>query len=268
MRIQDDSVSDKLILIQIEVLFMKLSEISHILEKIAPSELAEDFDHGKIGPVIDLGNEINKIAVSLDATDYVLKRAAEIEADLLIVHHTPIFTPITSIKEALAEKIRIALENEISIYVMHTNYDKAEGGVNDVLAKKLGLTHIEKLDMGRIGTIPRSSSISLAKHVSKCLDTPIQYVGEREDIKRVMTIAGSGFKEPYIQVAREKNVDAVISGELKHSVIREYEDMVLIDATHYATENPAMKELSSKLKEKIDIDIEFIDHNPFIRFTE
>jgi putative NIF3 family GTP cyclohydrolase 1 type 2 len=40
--------------------------------------------------------------------------------------------------------------------------------------------------------------------------------------------------------------------------------MLLIDATHYATENPGMQDLCPHLKERLRLDVEFIDHNPFI----
>jgi putative NIF3 family GTP cyclohydrolase 1 type 2 len=40
--------------------------------------------------------------------------------------------------------------------------------------------------------------------------------------------------------------------------------MLLVDATHYATENPGMQDLCSQLEERLRLDVEFIDHNPFI----
>ncbi|MCS3924601.1 Nif3-like dinuclear metal center hexameric protein [Methanosalsum natronophilum] len=247
---------------------MELAKIVHILEDIAPPELAQDFDSGKIGLVVDLQNEINKVAVALDATEYVLKRASEIGADILITHHTPLFKPITSIKEPLTEILSISLKNNISIYVMHTNYDQAEGGVNDTLAKKIGLKHVQKLDMACIGTVPQCSTSTFAKHVAKSLDTPVQYVGERDDIVRVMTVAGSGFKSDILELAKMNSVDLIVSGELKHDVVRTRGNIDMIDATHYATENPAMEQLSSRLKELIEIDIEYIEHDPFIQVTE
>jgi putative NIF3 family GTP cyclohydrolase 1 type 2 len=60
-------------------------------------------------------------------------------------------------------------------------------------------------------------------------------------------------------------VDAYVSSELKHDVIRSFTDMLLVDATHYATENPAMQALATRLENDLGIDTEFIDHNPLIR---
>ncbi len=243
---------------------MNISSIIPILEQIAPPELAEDFDEGRIGAILNLGNDIEKIAVALDPTDYVLNRAADIGADMLITHHTLIFHPITVVTKTLADTLKIALDNNISLYSMHTNYDKAQGGVNDVLANRLGLTNVTNLELGRIGDIPTCSTDTFAKHVSRSLDTHVQYVGDKDNISRVMVIGGSGFRAEYLDIARQNDVDAFVSGELKHDVIRARGDISLIDATHYATENPAMEHLCERLLDMLETDVEFIDHDPFI----
>lgn len=244
---------------------MHLSKIIPVLEKIAPPELAAEFDIGKIGLNLDLDNDVKKIAVALDPTDYVLNRAAEINADMLITHHSLIFNPVNCISKSLATSLQIALDNRISLYSMHTNFDRAKGGINDVLAKRLGLSNIQELDMGRIGEVPVCSTETLANHVAKSLNTHVQYVGERDDIKHVMVFGGSGFRNEYLKAAREYGVEAFVSSELKHDMIRSRGELVLIDATHYATENPGMEELCPRLADLLGLDVEFIHHNPFIR---
>jgi len=238
---------------------MELVNIVKILEEIAPPELADDFDEGRIGLILGLENNVERIAVALDANSYVLKKAAEMRADLLITHHTLIFHPINKISKTLAESLRLALENGISLYSMHTNYDRAEGGINDVLAARLGLRNIETAEIGRIGEIEPCSSAELAACVSECLQTPVMYAGEREDIRRVMVIGGSGFRSEFLEIARENKIDAFVSSEFKHEVLRAYGDLCLIDATHYATENPGMEALCFRLRELPGIEVEFIE---------
>jgi putative NIF3 family GTP cyclohydrolase 1 type 2 len=115
---------------------MNLSELIPILESIAPPALAEDFDISRIGLVLDRAADVRKIAVALDPTDYVLKETARIEANLLITHHTLLFDPVNLISKKLSDTLKIAIDNDISIYTMHTNYDRAEGGVNDVCSPR------------------------------------------------------------------------------------------------------------------------------------
>jgi dinuclear metal center YbgI/SA1388 family protein len=238
---------------------MELAKIVEILEEIAPPELADDFDEGRIGLILNLENDIKRIAVALDASSYVLKKTAEMRANLLVTHHTLIFHPINKVSKSLAESLRLALDNGISLYSMHTNYDRAEGGINDVLAAKLGFRNIETAEIGRIGEIEPCASAELASHVSEILKTPVIYAGEKEGIRRVMVVGGSGFSTEFLEIARENRVDAFISSELKHNILRSYEDLCLIDATHYATENPGMEALCSRLREISGLEVEFIE---------
>jgi dinuclear metal center YbgI/SA1388 family protein len=238
---------------------MELMKVVEILEEIAPPELAEDFDEGRIGLILNMENNIEKIAVALDASSYALEKAAEMKANLLITHHTLIFHPINKISKSLAESLRLALDNGISLYSMHTNYDRAEGGINDVLAARLGLKNLKTAEIGRIGEVEPCTSAELASHVSKALQTPVVYAGEKERIKRVMVVGGSGFTTEFLEIARMNRVEAFISSELKHNILRDYEDLCLIDATHYATENPGMEALCSRLREIPGLEVEFIE---------
>lgn len=237
---------------------MELTEVVKILEEIAPPELAETFDEGRIGLILGLEGKVKKIAVALDANTFTIKKAADMKADLLITHHTLIFHPINKISAPLARALQIALENRVSLYSMHTNYDRAEGGINDVLAARLGLREIETLEMGRLGKIDPCSPAELAAHVARVLKTPVTYVGGKAELKRVMVFGGSGFQAEYLALAKEKGADAYISAELKHDVLRAATGLCLIDATHYATENPGMEALCSRLKALLGIEVEFI----------
>ena len=137
------------------------------------------------------------------------------------------------------------MENDLSFYVLHTNYDAAPGGVNDVLAQLLGLYDIEPFGIGRIGTIRPVSTSDFVKHVAQKLNTHVQFVGTRV-IKKVAVIGGSGFDATDQAIAA--GADALLSAELSHAAIRRAEGhLSLIDATHYATEVPAMKVLAQRL---------------------
>ena len=54
---------------------MKRTEFIARMEEIAPVELAEDFDSGRIGLLVEGKDEIEKIACALDATPEVAKAA-------------------------------------------------------------------------------------------------------------------------------------------------------------------------------------------------
>ena len=69
--------------------------------------------------------EIKKIYVALDATDEVVDAALEEGAELLITHHPLIFGGLKQInnRDFIGRRILKLLNNDISYYVMHTNYD-------------------------------------------------------------------------------------------------------------------------------------------------
>lgn len=227
------------------LVFMELDSLIETLEAIAPPELADPIDAGRIG-LISRGREnINAITVALDPTANVIQNAIQTNADILITHHTLIWDPITKVPLSIQKQLTLILENDLSFYVLHTNYDAAPGGVNDVLAQLLGLYDIEPFGIGRIGSIRPISTLDFVKNVAQKLDTPVQFVGTR-DIQKVAVIGGSGFDATDQAIAA--GADALLSAELRHAAIRRAEGhLSLVDATHYATEVPAMKVLAQRL---------------------
>lgn len=227
---------------------MKLPELISLLEEIAPPELAEDMDYGKIGLCVRGSVNVRKVATALDATPKVIRSAISMKAQALVVHHPLIWDPVNLIPDDLAWSLKHLLKNDISLYAMHTNYDMAPGGVNDVLADIIGLKDVKETPHGRAGTISPVSIERFAGMVSERLEAPVEYIGERgKKIKSVAIVAGSGFR-PGLQQAKEINADALLSSEMKHDVIRMRGDVALVSAPHYHTEAPAMKALADRLK--------------------
>jgi dinuclear metal center YbgI/SA1388 family protein len=233
---------------------MDLDSLIETLEAIAPPELADPIDDGRIGLISRGRDDVNSIAVALDPTANVIQKAIQADADILITHHTLIWNPITKVPVGIQKQLTLILENDLSFYVLHTNYDAAPGGVNEVLANLVGLHDIEPFGIGRMGTIKPISTLDFVKHVAQKLNTHVQFVGTRV-IQKVAVIGGSGFDATEAAITAE--ADALLSAELNHAAIRAAEGRLsLVDATHYATEVPAMHALAQRLGG------EFIDDPP------
>jgi dinuclear metal center YbgI/SA1388 family protein len=117
-----------------------IADIIEQLENWAPTELAEDND--PIGlQVGDPQRDVKKICVCVDTSPPVIDRAIELKADLIVAHHPLIFSPIKSLKsgDIVADRLIKLIKAGTALYVMHTNYDTAPGGINDVLADLLGI---------------------------------------------------------------------------------------------------------------------------------
>ncbi len=215
--------------------------IIKILEEIAPPVLAESFDEGKIGLIIEGKDSADKIVTALDVTEKVVKSAIEYGADFLVVHHTPIWYPLTAITGQDAKLIRMVLGAGLNIYVMHTNYDHAVEGINYSLANILSLTERENMSLGIVGTV----NLTIQK-IAKKLNAPLRIWGEPTIPKRLAVVGGSGFDSILIDEALSLHADAFLSAELKHSIARK-SPMLLLESTHYALEAPGMYALAEKM---------------------
>ena len=123
-----------------------ITDVIKTLEQLFPKHLAYDKD--PIG--LHLGNvnrPLTKALITLDVTMAVIDEAIEAGVNLIVAHHPFIYRPLASIntntpKGRMIEK---CIKHDICIYSMHTNFDIADNGMNDCLAKTIGLTQISPL---------------------------------------------------------------------------------------------------------------------------
>jgi len=210
------------------------------MERLAPPDPAEDFDTGKIGLVVEGRDEVVRVCCALDATPFVVQQAVMASADMLVVHHTPLWTPVTALTGRTAGLMRALLSARMNLYVIHTNFDRAPEGVNDALAELLSLTDTEPMASGSIGTCTLSPA-----EISGRLGGNLRLWGEIKRCNRLAIVAGSGFDLSLLDEAYRRGADAFLSAEIKHSVVRA-SPLPCIEASHYALEAPAMQRLASK----------------------
>lgn len=215
-------------------------EIIDELEQIAPPDIAESFDLGKIGLIIEGKRIIQKVCTCLDVTEKVVLEASRRGADLLIAHHTPLWYPLTRIRGDDASLLRLILGLDLNVYVMHTNYDHAEKGVNFCLSNLLGLDSIQRLSLGVVGNCQLTPA-----EIGTLLGTPIMIWGEVKMVRRLAVVGGSGFDIEVIREAEHAGAEAFLSAELRHSVYRS-SPIPLLESTHYGLEAPAMKALAEQ----------------------
>jgi dinuclear metal center YbgI/SA1388 family protein len=211
------------------------------MEQLAPPDLAEEFDAGKIGLIVEGKTDITMVCCALDATPYVVQQAVMASADMLVVHHTPLWTPLTALTGRTAGLMRALLSADMNLYVMHTNFDRAEHGVNDALAELLSLKDIEHLTLGRIGTCSLSPV-----EISRRLGGNVRMWGEIKTCSRLALAAGSGFDPVLLNEAYAKGADVFLSAEMKHSVARS-SPLPCIEASHYSLEAPSMQRLATRM---------------------
>ncbi|MEM0157871.1 MAG: Nif3-like dinuclear metal center hexameric protein [Thermoplasmataceae archaeon] len=124
----------------------KLSHVVTQLEKIAPSDYAEPWDHVGLLAAPGFDAPVRRVLIALDLTLQVYEQCQEQKIDLLICYHPPIFDPIRTLVPRDRTPPALAMElfrRGAAIYSPHTALDVVEGGTNDALASALGI-HVER----------------------------------------------------------------------------------------------------------------------------
>lgn len=109
------------------------------VDLLAPPWFAFSFD--KCGfQVGDLDSIVTSVVCTLDCTFDAVDFAVANSANVLVAHHPLIWNPLPRVESSSVVGRLIA--NGISLIAAHTNWDSAPGGINDTLAKLLGLTNV------------------------------------------------------------------------------------------------------------------------------
>ena len=142
-------------------------------------------------------------------------------------------------------------ENRISAICMHTNLDAAKGGVNDVLAEKLGLHDTKPLTDEKIG---RFGTLNCEKPLVEFLQDVIKYLGCNglryvDGGKAVHRVAvGGGACGDYIGQAIALGCDTFVTSDLSYHEFLDTKGLNLIDAGHFPTENVVCPVLAERLQ--------------------
>ncbi len=222
--------------------------VKELYDKITlriPEELSEPWDNDGIMCCADLYAEVNNVLIALDVTEAIVDYAISRNFDLIISHHPLIFKPVSRVTEDdhISRKIIKLISNNISVFSFHTRADKAEGGVNDILAALFGLTDVTPFGeggMGRIGTLPEECELEdFAEVVRVQLDADgVRVADALNPVKRVALLGGDG--KDFVRDALLSGADTYVSGRISYNIMEEAPDMGinLIEAGHYFTENP------------------------------
>ena len=232
-------------------------EIEQFLFRWAPQELAADWDN--VGHLVGEGEaEVHKVLVSLDITEAVVDEAVRIGADLIVSHH-PVMNchwhQVQNIRSDSAQGriLTQMLRHRISAVCMHTNLDAADGGVNDILAEKLGLNRLEMLNdekIGRIGVLKGEMPlVDFTRFVIKCLGcNGLRYRDSGRPVHRVAV--GGGACGDFIDQAVAKGCDTFVTSDLGYHEFLDNGEINLIDAGHFPTENVICPVIAQRLSKK------------------
>ena len=262
-----------------------IADIIKIMEDIAPSCLAEEWDN--VG--LQVGQKdwpVRNIRIALDPLPNVVAAACREKVDLLITHHPLIFKPLSSVdfSTPVGAIINMASKHKMAIFAAHTNLDNVTDGLNDILAYRIGLNNLKVLGdirgsedcqgLGRIGDLIRKTKLaSFALEIKKKLGLNYIKVAGKPDlfVKKAALCTGSG--SSLINNFFASGAQVYISGDLRYHDARAAEaaNLGIIDIGHFASEHLIVEVLARRLREiisksGIDVKVEACESeiDPFV----
>lgn len=130
---------------------MKIKDVIATLERFAPLPLQDSYDNAGL-QIGQTEAEVSGVLLCLDVTEAVVAEAASRGANMIVAHHPLLFRGLKRIAgETMVERVAAeAIRQGITIYAAHTNLDNAPGGVNYMIAGKLGAA-VERFLLPREG---------------------------------------------------------------------------------------------------------------------
>lgn len=224
-------------------------EIEQAIFEIAPRECAQEWDN--VGLLAGRGDrEVRNVLVSLDITEEVIEEAVRWGAQLIVSHHPVVFHGQKSVtdRDVVGSRLLRLLEGGLAAICMHTNLDCAEGGVNDVLARALGIQDPERFTnegVGRCGW--RREPMELLPFVRLVCQTlgcnGVRYADAGRPVHRLAV--GGGACGEFEDAALYAGCDTFVTSDLSYHqfVDAKSKGINLIDAGHFPTEDLICQEL-------------------------
>lgn len=156
-----------------------LRDVIGVLDRLYAPGWADGWD--KVGLVTgDPDQPVARIMFAVDPVETVIDEAIETGADLVVVHHPLLFTPVSSVAMTTPKGrvIHRLISSGIALVTAHTNADTPVFGTNDSIAKALGIVNARVL--------LATDETGVDKLVT------FVPVADAEDVRRALAAAGAG----------------------------------------------------------------------------
>jgi len=259
---------------------MQQNTLIALVEEVAPLALAAPWD--KSGVQVASGRaEVHHLAVSLDPTPDVVRRAVEMGADMLLTHHPLAMTPrFPNRMDPYREVLSLLFRHDIPLYAAHTSLDANPEGPSAWLADELNLGERSLLEptgsvvirgrevaggFGLVGTLP--TPLTVAEIVTRlaallpmkriCSSARLSGGTEQTVIHRLALCTGSG--SSLIDASRRADADLFITGDMKYHTALELEQqnsldrpLAVLDVGHFSLEEEMTRRLALWLDQCLD----------------
>lgn len=235
---------------------MNVLELYQELNARIPQSLSCEWDNDGLMCCPEPERKVRKVLVALDATAAIADRAIREGFDVILTHHPLVFHKLPALDPAnpVARKLIRLARAGVAVMSFHTRLDALPGGVNDVLAERLGIRDAVPFGeegIGRIGLLDEAVTLSsFAERVKNALVVPAVLASDAGvPVHRVAVLGGSGSDD--VPLARAEGADTYLSGEIAMHHLTDAPEcgMNLIAAGHFHTENPVCEKLAALVRE-------------------
>ncbi len=213
------------------------------LEEDFPVSLAYDWDNVGL-QVGQMNQTVDKILITLDVTLEVINEAIMMGANMIVAHHPMLFRPIKQIltDQLSGQMIEHLIKHDIVLYIMHTNYDISNQGMNKMLAEKLELADTEIIEfiteeegLGRLGSVAETTLQDVVSRVKTAFDIKyVRAIGElHQKVRKIAIVGGSG--SSVIDQVIALGADLLITGDITyhHALDMKNAGLLGIDPGHH-----------------------------------
>ncbi len=231
-------------------------------------KITDFVDASQNGLQIDGKQNVKKIAGLVDASKEGFEAALDTGADMVIVHHGLLWGKPVSFTGIFFERIKVLIENGISLYAAHLPLDAhLEVGNNVKLLECINATFEKQFANWHgkpIGSIGKFNQPKLLTEIIENLDDALNTQTKvfdfgAEEVSTVGIVSGSACEA--IHDCRKHNVDLFITGEPRLNAFHEARELELnvAFAGHYATECGGIQALLKMIPSWLDVETFFID---------
>jgi len=246
---------------------MHLTEAVKFLDDLLHTEEVGDFPQALNGLQVSNSGSLSRIGAAVDASEAVIREAAQAGVDFLVVHHGLFWGGAQRITGAAYRKMRWLMEADMAVYSSHLPLDiHPKFGNNALLAAALGLKGGVPFfpTAGQNAGLRFEAEVSrevLRDHLERAIGGPVHLApGGPVLARRIGIVTGGGGGD--VSKAVDAGVDTFITGEGPHwsYTAAEESGVNLFYAGHYATETFGVKAIAELVAEKFAFPWQFIDH--------
>lgn len=244
----------------------KIESILQFIENTFGVSEFPDYAHALNGLQLQGPDEVDRLAVAVDASEVTIRGALKEGAQLLLVHHGLFWDGFGPISGPRFRKVAALIQGGMGLYSLHLPLDAhPDLGNGPLLSRGIGLEpegtfwDYEGVDIGVWARAGLERDI-LRHRVEEAVGGEVRLIsGGPEVVERVGIITGGGASA--LNEAAALGLDALVTGEAAHHNFHEAMELGvnLYLAGHYATETFGVKALGERMAQEFSLDWSFLD---------